>query len=178
MDSLHPLVTTNSLTRLDSEPPLKEESRHKFLRFSLGSQDSGLLPLEQISEVLSVTVADILPVPEMPSCILGIYNWRGKMLWLIDLDHLVGETPLSQKGRELGSLITMVIQMNDQFMGLVVQYVNDIELHNIEQLQPAAAGLFPPKLLPFVKGYLPGANAYVIAPEAIARFPMWQLHRS
>ncbi len=171
------VVTINSLNMLTKDPPLLE-SGQKFLRFSLGSQDSGLLPLEQISEVLNVTVADILPVPEMPSCVLGIYNWRGTMLWLVDLEHLVDCPPLSRQGRGLASLMAMVIQVDGQSVGLVVQYVNDIELHDAEQLQSAAAGLFPPRLLPFVKGYLPGANGTVLDTEAIARSPMWQVHRS
>ncbi len=178
MDSLDPVVTTTGLTLLTSDQPLPEESRQKFLRFSLGFHDSGLLPLEQISEVLKVNVADILPVPEMPSCVLGIYNWRGKILWLIDLDHLVGYPPLSQQGADLSCLMAVVIQVNDQYLGLVVQYVKDIELHDTENIQPAAAGFFSPKLLPFVKGYLPGINGTVLDTEAIARYPLWQVHRS
>lgn len=164
------------LDLLTSEAPILEDSRQKFLRFSLGPQDSGLLPLEQISEVLSLTVADILPVPEMPNCVLGIYNWRGKMLWLIDLASFADHALLSQPGRGL-DLRAMVIQIEGQYMGLVVQYISDIESHDAE-LQPPLAGLFPPRLLPFVKGYLPGINGIVINTEAIARFPMWQVHRS
>ena len=175
LQPLDPVLSINSLTLLNSEPP-QSDSRQKFLRFSLGSQDSGLLPLEQISEVIGVSVADILSVPEMPSCVLGIYNWRGEMLWLIDLEHLVGCPPLSRLGR-LASLMAMVIQVDDQSVGLVVQYFNDIELHDAAQLQSAAAGLFPPQLLPFVKGYLPGANGTVLDAEAITRFPLWQVHR-
>ena len=173
---LDPVVTINSLDLLTSAPIL-EDSRQKFLRFSLGPQDSGLLPLEQISEVLSIAVADILPVPEMPSCVLGIYNWRGKMLWLIDLANFADHSLLSDQGRGLESLRAMVIQIEGQYMGLVVQCINDIEWHEAE-LQPPLRGLFPPRLLPFVKGYLPGANGIVLDTEAIARFPMWQLHRS
>jgi chemotaxis signal transduction protein len=72
----------------------------------------------------------------------------------------------------------MVIQVDGHSVGLGVQYVNDIEWHDAEQLQPAATGLFPPGLLPFVKGYLPGANGTVLDSEAIARCPMWQVHRT
>ena len=172
LQPLDPVLSINSLTLLNSEPP-PSDYRQKFLRFSLGSQDSGLLPLEQISEVIEVSVADILSVPEMPSCVLGIYNWRGEMLWLLDLEHLVGCPPLSR----LASLMAMVIQVDNQSVGLVVQYFNDIELHDASQLQNSAAGLFPPQLLPFVKGYLPGANGTLLDAEAITRFPLWQVHR-
>lgn len=177
MEPIDPLVITTSLTLLPSDLPLLQESRQKFLRFALGSSDSGLLLLEQISEILSITVAQILPVPEMPSCVLGIYNWRGKMLWLIDLDSLVDYSNPSTLGKP-DTLMAMVIELNGQAMGLVVQYVNDIELHDCEQIQSVTPGLFPPKLLPFIQGYLPGVNGIVLAPEAIARFPLWQLHRS
>jgi positive phototaxis protein PixI len=99
------------------------------------------------------------------------------MLWLIDLNHLVGYPPLSAQGRVLASPVAMVIQVNSQSVGLVVQRVNDIELHDLQQLQPAATGLFPPKVLPFVLGALPGVNGSVLNVTAITQCPLWQLHR-
>lgn len=71
----------------------------------------------------------------------------------------------------------MVVQVNDHSIGLVVTQVNDIELHALEQLQPAAPGLFPPKLLPFVLGALPGVKGTVLDITAIARSPMWKMHQ-
>lgn len=177
MEPLEPIKSTTSLKGLNLDLLELEEPRHKFLRFALGATNSGLLLLEQISEVLHLDLAEILPVPDMPSCVLGIYNWRGKMLWLVDLDHLVDYPPLFHQGR-LELLTVIVIEINSQSMGLVVRYVNDIELHDPAQLQSAAPGLFPPKLLPFIQGYLPGTNGTVLDPEAIARSPLWQIHRS
>ncbi len=168
--------TASSLDLLTLDP-LPPETRQRLLRFPLGSQDSALLPLEQITEILRLDVAEILPVPEMPSCVLGICHWRGEMLWLIDLNHLVGYPPLSAQGRVLASPVAMVIQVNSQSVGLVVQRVNDIELHDLQQLQPAATGLFPPKVLPFVLGALPGVNGSVLNVTAITQCPLWQLHR-
>lgn len=174
MESFNPHLTITSLSQLTSD--LKVSQREKFLRFALGSQSRGMLPLEQIAEVVSIAIADILPVPEMPSCVLGIYNWRGKMLWLIDLNHLVDYPSLRLEKSE--PLMAIVIDVNGQSMGLVVQYVKDIELHDAQQLQSATVDVFPPRLLPFVKGYLPGANGIVLDTHAIARCPLWQVHRS
>lgn len=176
MEPLEALITTNSVNQLTSQPFVAATGQ-KFLRFALGSHDRGLLPLEAIAEVINITVADILPVPEMPSCVLGIYNWRGKMLWLVDLNHLVDYPPLLQPDTALESVMAMVIQMNGQSIGLVVQSVKDIELHDATQLQKAPVGLFPPRLLSFVKGYLLNADGLVLDTEAIARCPMWQVHR-
>ncbi len=158
---------------LDPLPPQTHFSR--LLRFPLGSQDSALLPLEQIAEILRLDVAEILPVPEMPGCVLGIGNWRGEMLWLVDLNHLLGCPPLSLTVRK--SPIAIVVDLNHQSVGLVVEQVHDIESHNLQQLHPPAIGLFPPKLLPFVLGSLPGGSGTVLDVIAITQCPLWQLHR-
>jgi positive phototaxis protein PixI len=167
-------ATSLDLLTLDPLPP---ETRQRLLRFPLSLEDSALLPLEQIMEIIRVNVAEILPVPEMPSCVLGICNWRGTMLWLIDLNHLLGYPPLSQQERVLPTPMAMVVQVNDQTVGLVVQRVQDIELHELQQLQPATPGLFPPKLLPFVLGALPGSSGTVLDVTAITQCPLWQVHR-
>ncbi|NWF61041.1 MAG: chemotaxis protein CheW [Fischerella sp.] len=158
---------------LDQLPPERPLSR--LIRFPLGSQDSALLPLEQIAEILRIDVAEILPVPQMPSCVLGIGNWRGEMLWLVDLNHLVGYPPLTLAAGV--SPIAMVVQVNGQSVGLVVEKVNDIESHDLEKLHPPSFGLFPGSLLPFVLGYLPGDRGNVLDVAAIAGFSLWQSHK-
>lgn len=177
MELFDSIVMPSSLTQIDSDLTPLSESQQKFLCFALGSQERGLLPLEQIAEVVSITIADILPVPEMPNCVLGIHNWRGKMLWLVDLNYLLDYPPLSPL-EQSEALMAMVIQINGQSMGLVVQYVLDIELYDPIQIQPASADLFPPRLLPFLLGYLLSANALVFDSEAIARCPLWQVHQN
>ena len=151
-------------------------SQQKFLRCRLGSQDSGLLALIHIAEVLQIVVTEILPVPAMPECILGICNWRGKMLWLVDLNLFLDYPPLVAPEASI-PLVAIVMQIEGQSMGLVVSQVQDIEWHDPSQIQPATASLFAAKTLPFLQGYLPDADAVVLDPEAIARCPMWQLHR-
>lgn len=172
--------TVNSLDGLTldflSEAPLPPETRQRLLRFPLGIEDSALLPLEQITEIFRLNVAEILPVPEMPSQVLGICNWRGEMIWLIDLNYLVGCPPLFRQQSLLVPPTVMVVQVQGQSVGLVVQQVNDIELHDLQQLQPVAPGLFPAKLLPFVLGALRGDNGTVLDVIAIAQYPLWQRH--
>ena len=176
LNSLDPVVTQTNLDLLNLEP-LAPETRVRLLRFPLGKQDSVLLPLEQITEIIRVNVPDILLVPEMPSCIVGIGNWRSEMLWLVDLNELVGYRPLSEQGQVSVSPVAIVVQVNDQSVGLVVSQVNEIELHEFEQLQPASPGLFPQSLLPFLLGYLPGDGSTVLDVKAITKCPLWQTHQ-
>lgn len=181
MTSLNSLLTATSLDLLNSDPlslePLPPETRQRLLRFPLGLEDSAMLPLEQIAEIIRVNRSDILPVPDMPHCILGIGNWRGEMLWLVDLNHLLGYPSLSGQGQLSTSPTVMVIQANDQYLGLVVQQVYDIELYELEQLQPAVNGLFPRQILPFILGYLPGEKGTVLDVNAIIQYPLWQVHQ-
>ncbi|NMG10867.1 chemotaxis protein CheW [Brasilonema sp. UFV-L1] len=165
------LVVAN-LEPLDLDPLPPETNLSKLLRFPLGLEDSVLLPLEQIAEIIKVNLGEILPVPEMPSCILGICNWRGQMLWLVDLNYLVGY-PMLTSGV---TPIAIIIMVNEQAMGLVVPQVDDIELHDLQQLQKASPGLFPPKLLPFVLGALPNGNT-VLDIAAITQCRLWQRHQ-
>lgn len=170
-----PFVSSLDLLTLDD--PLPPETGERLLRFPLSLNDSALLPLEQIAEIIRVNVADILPVPEMPGCVLGICNWRGTMLWLVDLNHLLGYPPLTQQTKGWVTPMAMVVQANDRAIGLVVERVNDIELHELAQIQSATPGLFAPNLLPFVLGALPGGKGLVLDVTAITQGLLWQTHR-
>ncbi|MBD2775887.1 chemotaxis protein CheW [Iningainema tapete] len=154
--------------------PLPIETRSRLLRFSLG-QDSALLPLEQIAEIIRVNLTETMPVPEMPECVLGIGNWRGEMLWLVDLNHLVGYPSLSDL--KALSPVAIVVQSNEGSVGLVVQQVDDIELHDLQQLQKVAPGFCLRTLLPFVLGVVLEDYSTVLDVTAITQCPLWQIHQ-
>jgi len=169
------LTRVNSPTTIiKNSPPVGE----KFLRFQLGEEGIALLPLNIIKQVMQVSVAEILTVPQMPACVLGIYNWRGEMLWIVDIGKFMGFPNLATGGVE--NLMTIAIQVQEQYLGLVVQQINDIELHDVNQINMPSLGLFSPEILPYLQGYLIGANKEVLMVlngDAIAQAPLWQLNR-
>jgi positive phototaxis protein PixI len=173
MQTFQSVLAVASLDALGLDPLPPETNLSKLLRFPLGVQESALLPLEQIAEIIQVNLAEILPVPEMPSCVLGICNWRTEMLWLLDLNHLVGYPSLTAAGTP----VAIVVTVNEYAVGLVVKQVDDIELHDLQQLQRSAPGLFPPKLLPFVLGALPNGST-VLDVTGITQYHLWQIHRT
>lgn len=164
----------NSLDLLTLDEPLPPETRQRLLRFPCW-EESALLPLEEITEIIRLNVTEILPVPEMPNCVLGICNWRGEMLWLVDLNHLIGGKSMILA--TTANPVAMVIQVNEQAVGLVVSQVHDIELHDLQQLQSKVTGLFPSQVLPFVKGALREGRGIVLDVTAISQCPLWQIHR-
>lgn len=170
-------------TDLDASVSLAEPLgvSQKFLRFQLSAEDTALLTVDRMAEIIMVWVNEILPVPEMPSCVLGILNWRGKMLWLVDLGHLLGFPPLFSQDRLATSAMAIVLQRENQYLGLVISQVIDIEQYESQQMHPADAQLFPPELLPFLQGFFIDTNREIIITidvEAIFQVPWWQTHRS
>jgi positive phototaxis protein PixI len=168
---------TLPLTSLDllETDPVAQVDQEKFLHFALTPTDSALLPMKGVVEVLRVPMTDVLPVPYLPSCVLGIYNRRGEMLWLIDLAHLIGYPVRLQPGSVLVTGTVIVLEVNQQLLGLAVSQVYDIEGYDPQQLKSPSAQLFSPQLLPFVQGYFDQASSTVLDAVAIAQSPLIQL---
>ncbi len=133
----------------------------KFLQFYLGSNDvitssaSGrdlaLLEAEIVTEVITVSISEILSVPQMPYCVLGIYSWRSEMLWIVDLENLLGYPP--SFAPNIDTILVMVIQIEGQSLGLVIPQIDNIVEQNIEQFKPPSSEIFSEDLLPFLNGY-------------------------
>lgn len=133
----------------------------KFLQFYLGSNDAiassgnsrdlALLEAEMVTEVITVSISEILSVPQMPYCVLGIYSWRSEMLWILDLENLLGYPPSFNPTNK--TVLMMVIQIEGQSLGLVIPQIDNIIEHNIEDFKAPSSDIFSEDILPFLNGY-------------------------
>lgn len=148
------LTNSNQLTQLnDFSASICEE---QFLRFFLEPDLVGMLSLSQLTEVLTIPASQILPIPHLKPSVMGVYNWRGEVLWMVDLGHLIGlRSPLKQNFG-MSHYRAMILQLASDFgtqeIGLVVDRIDDIEWcypHSIEPLPSS----FDSKLIPFLRGY-------------------------
>ncbi len=154
----------------------------KFLQFYLGSNDvitssaSGrdlaLLEAEIVTEVVTVSISEILSVPQMPYCVLGIYSWRSEMLWIVDLENLLGYPPSFDPNNN--TVLVMVIQIEGQSLGLVIPQIDNIVEQNIEQFKAPSSEIFSEDILPFLNGYLTDKDNNIVmlinAPEVFHFF--------
>ena len=148
------LPVPNSVSSSEKEP---------FLRFHLEPDTTALLPLPQLAEVFNIPIGQIVPIAHMPSWIRGVYNWRGEILWIADLGHLVGLTPTYQQHRSTLTYTTVVLQslsnnatsttVKNQLLGVIVNRLEDIEWCDLEQIQSPPPSTVHPGLLPFLRGY-------------------------
>jgi positive phototaxis protein PixI len=135
----------------------------QFLRFYLYPNTTVLLPIQQLTEVLTISRDEIVPIFHMPPWVMGIYNWRGEILWMVDLGHLVGLTPWHQQPISASSYTAVVLQARsnsatpigtkNQMLGLIVNRVEDIEWCNPDLLQSPPASTVTPELVPLLRGY-------------------------
>ncbi len=138
-------------------------ANEQFLRFHLLPDTTALLPMAQLTEVLTIPRGQIVPIFHMPPWVMGAYNWRGEILWMVDLGHLVGLTPWHQQTSRASVFTAIVLQarsgratptnVKSQMIGLVVNRVEDIEWCNTDLIQSPPSSTVTPSLVPFLRGY-------------------------
>ena len=151
----------------------------KFLSFNLGVKDTVVIALKCITEVFQVSLPEICSVPQMPSCVLGIYNWRGEMLWLVELEKLLAYTPLSQEVNVFSKMMVIVLQSHGKYLGLLVHPPMDIDLLDMQQIKSPEPQLFSLEILSFLLGYfINSLEEIIIALDvpAIIQSPMWRIN--
>jgi positive phototaxis protein PixI len=148
------------------------EVGQRFLRLQLCAESTALLAVDEIAAVVNVTVTDILPVPHMPSCVLGLYNWRGDMMWLVDLGQQVGFSGLDH----LSHFMAVIAEVNGMSLGLCVPQVHDIESHDPQLIHAPSSEMFSSRFLPFVKGYLTGDRTTVLDLSTLLQDPKLNIH--
>jgi positive phototaxis protein PixI len=132
--------------------------KEQFLRFHLAADFPALLPVEQVKEVLTIPRGQIIPIPDMPAWVVGIYNWRGEILWMVDLGHLCGLSPWYQYPAYVSVHSAVVLRVKDvpksnQMIGLVVSTVEDVESCDRSLIQSAPLSSLPSQLATFLYGY-------------------------
>ena len=128
------------------------DTKQKFLSFNLGARDTAVISLEYITEVLQLSLGEVCGVPQMPNCVLGIYNWRGEMLWLVDLEEMMGYPPVLQNSNILSKMMAIVLESEGKYLGLLVRQLMDIEWLDTQEMKTSSLEIFYPGITPFLQG--------------------------
>ncbi len=155
------------------------DTQQKFLSFNLGTKDTAVISLQNITEILPVSLAEVCGVPQMPSCIIGIYSWRGEMLWLVDLEEMLGYPPLLQGSNFPSKMMAIVLETEGKCLGLLVRQLIDIENLEPQQMKQPSTELFYPAMTPFLRGYFINSAQEVIFnldASAMLQSPMWKVY--
>ncbi len=153
-------LTLLTKTPAQDAPPSDSQ---QFLRLKLTSNITALLPMQQLTEVLTIPIGQVVPMPNMPTWVMGIYNWRGDILWIADLSHFLGLVSWNQPAASVVTYTTVVLDIrassessksaNDQMIGLIVSQTETVEWCNPNEVQSSIASSMNPALAQFLQGY-------------------------
>jgi positive phototaxis protein PixI len=146
----------------------------QFLSFPLGSDTLAMLSVDQLTEVLTLPIGQVVPIPDMAAYVLGAYNWRGEILWVIDLAQLLGLEPLHQRIGNAASYKVLVSQPDLKaaaYLGLAVMNVDDMHWCNPSDIESAPTAAATPNVSPFLRGFtLSSRGEMLLAIDAAAIF--------
>lgn len=125
----------------------------QYLSFYLPPDIQALLPTQQLVEILQLSLDQIIPIPDVAPQVMGVCNWRGEVLWLVDLGYLLGFEPLFTLGFHRSSYSVIVVQQLDKTLGLVVDQVAQMLWLDSKQVQSIATTQIPPALSQALQGY-------------------------
>ncbi|MBI1870016.1 MAG: purine-binding chemotaxis protein CheW [Chlamydiae bacterium] len=113
-----------------------EEATEEFILFQLG-QEWYAVPVSAVVEI--VRVGQITSLPSAPIHIIGITSLRGNIISITDPKRLLGlqAVPLTHKNR------IIVIQMQDERTGLLVDEVSAVMNIPVSSLEPPLETLTP-----------------------------------
>lgn len=138
-------------------PPEKQ-----FIQLALQVDAPMLLPVLNLVEILTVGTSEVVPMFQLPPWVVGVYNLRGDILWVVDLNHLMGFSPWYQQKNYLSNHTVLVVK--SQFskaqadtkapiLGLVVNRVQDMATCEPDHIQPLSEAEVSEAIEPFLKGY-------------------------
>ncbi|MCU0565539.1 MAG: chemotaxis protein CheW [Oculatellaceae cyanobacterium Prado106] len=124
-------------------PIATSDTTQQFLSFLLPPDIQALLPTQQVIEILNLTSHQIVPIAQVPPEVLGVCNWRGEVLWLVDLAALIGTqvspNRLCDSAYRPLQLHTIVVQHKGYVLGLVVEQIGAILRQDTSETYPILA---------------------------------------
>lgn len=145
--------------------PLQEGLGDPYLRLRLSDNVPVALPMEAAREVIMMSMEQITPIPNMPTCVLGLLNQRSRVIWVVDLSIMLGYAGFTANTRQFNIVI---LQVGQTPLGLAVPKVQGVTRFPLETIQ-SPIGTVAPNIAPYLRGCLPEEREVllVLDPDAI-----------
>lgn len=134
-----------------------QTTTEQFLSFSLEPEQQALLPTHQLLEIVKANLSQITAIAGLDKSVMGIYNWRGDVIWVVDLASLLGYKPLyaqeyeKEKFQDKCHIIFMRSQ--DNVIGFAVSHVGQMLKCDISKIQTSALIFANSAMMQVCRGY-------------------------
>ena len=95
----------------------------KYLTFALDHEEYGL-PVLKVREIIKMM--NITAVPQVPTCVKGVINLRGKVIPVIDLRLKFGFPAQDYTDRTSIIVVEVALEASRVMMGIVVDEVSEV----------------------------------------------------
>ena len=124
----------------------------RYLRFQLTAEQTALLPLNGVREVMQLSAERVTPLPNLPACALGLVNAFNQVFCAIDLAQLLGVGLLAGTPRTYALVAIRAIssELSSQAAVEEEEPVLGLAVHRIQGViaLPPEAIVVPPANLP------------------------------
>ncbi|HEY9619491.1 MAG TPA: chemotaxis protein CheW [Crinalium sp.] len=135
-----------------------------YLKFQLCANAPAVISMRHAQEALTLSARQLTPMPNMPSCMLGLMNRRSRVLWVVDLAQLLG---LSMLGGGIQQYNLIIVQVGSVPLGLAVQQVEGITWLEASSIQSPLRHV-DPTVIPYLSGCVLQQQEIVLVLDATA----------
>ena len=104
-----------------------------YLQFKLNQSTTAVLLVNFTQEVVLLPVEAITPIANKPEFILGLVNWRNRIIWIVDLPLILG---LEAQSYPMRLCNIIVISHDSETIGLMVPEIKGTVRLNSGTIQP------------------------------------------
>ncbi|MGD1808389.1 chemotaxis protein CheW [Dapis sp. BLCC M126] len=101
-------------------------SSTQFISIEVSKTLQVILSTRELDEVITLDHRTILQIPGMPTVVVGVFQWQGEILWLIDIAYLMGFEPLLSTGYYEQKFRVVKVKFRDSYLGILVQKVGNL----------------------------------------------------
>jgi twitching motility protein PilI len=141
-----------------------------YLNFYLNPVTSAALSAKDVQEAIIVPGESITPMPNMPACIMGLMNWRSRILWAVDLPMILNLESTHYRSRHFNVII---VKVESVLLGLVVQDIKGTKKFMPDDVG-SPVGQVTTSLVPYLRGCItqPEETLLVLDAQAIVQSPL------
>ena len=135
-----------------------------YLKFQLNRQTAAVLSMKHTQEAIVISVESVAAMPRMPSCVLGLMNWRSRILWAIDLPRMLNLESLDYRPQQYN---VIVVRTESVLLGLVVQEIVGTTKFLPDEIR-SPLGQVASSLVPYLRGCVVQEKEILLVLDAIA----------
>ncbi|ABB57046.1 chemotaxis protein CheW [Synechococcus elongatus] len=145
-----------------------------YLAFQVSKGEIFAFAATSVREVILQPADSITPMPNVAKQVLGMFNLRGRVIWVGDLAQLLGLP--SQFRSDRPEVPLLAIEHGNVLMAVMIDQLGGMVWLNRQELQPISG---PAKLQTFCRGERPatetGRAIRVLDPTVILNPQHWSL---